>query len=138
MTGSLDISPTDDSVKYIRVKRNLDADDVRSEICVGSNRTANIGLIKNGSYKNRLVLSDVDSTLEKPLTISSGGTGANSKKEALKNLGITLGSNMAGIEFNVYSAGNGTITLKTNSNLTYDVVLGYASNNSLYLAKVDK
>ena len=77
-----------ESTKWLDVARAFSDDGsvYQVRLIMTSGKAARIGLYKDGNLVNTLQLSDNESTLSKPLTVASGGTGATSVDNALVSL----------------------------------------------------
>lgn len=83
--GDLKITGNDAA---IRLDSTPDADgNYVREYMILDDEKARLGFSENGSVTNQLTLGKTETSLTKPLTVASGGTGANTAVEALDNLG---------------------------------------------------
>lgn len=96
LTSGSFIIPDSSTSNAYRATRTVDDIVSQADLYISENGNPRLRFNYNGSTANYLSLQSDSSVFGKPVTISSGGTGATTKTEARTNLGITCKSLYSG------------------------------------------
>lgn len=89
VNGSIIMQRTDSNDAHFELNRTVNDTDYNIGFTIADNGTGFLRYKVNGEEVNSLNLSENNTTLNNPLTVSSGGTGANNSADARNNLEIT-------------------------------------------------
>ena len=88
-TGNITVDKGTEEPKYA-LSRVVNSATYKGLFCINSSNSVRVGLYDgNWQQLNYMILSPTATTFQKPVAISSGGTGATTAANALVNLGLT-------------------------------------------------